>query len=176
MPGDGCPACRKDRWADYYKNNQQKISNAANQWNKNNRERCNQNLQKWTRRNLKQKLKYNKNWYHKNLEKAREASRKKYKGRKRGKTASWSNLEKIKQIYRECFELTKTTGVRHQVDHIFPLKSNWMCGLHVENNLQILTINENSVKGNRLWPGQLDCQRGSVYDIFSKDLTDLLND
>jgi hypothetical protein len=51
-----------------------------------------------------------------------------------------------------------------------------MCGLHVENNLQIITGSENTRKGNRVWPGQLDCQKGYIYDIFPKELTDLLDD
>jgi hypothetical protein len=46
----------------------------------------------------------------------------------------------------------------------------------VENNLQILTAEENCRKSNLVWPGQLDCQKGLVYDIFPKELTDLLND
>jgi len=78
-------------------------------------------------------------------------------------------MDKINNIYKQCPE-------GFHVDHIYPLKSNYMCGLHVENNLQIISASENTKKGNRAWPGQLDCQKNSVYDIFSKELTDLLND
>jgi len=87
-----------------------------------------------------------------------------------------STSSAIKLVYSTCTKLTKTTGIQHHVDHIYPLTSDWVCGLHVENNLQILTEAENISKGNRVWPGQLDCQKGSVYAIFPKELTDLLND
>jgi 5-methylcytosine-specific restriction endonuclease McrA len=85
-------------------------------------------------------------------------------------------MEKIRELYKKADALTASTGVMHHVDHICPLQSDYMCGLHVETNLQILTAEENIRKSNRTWPGQLDCQKGSVYDIFLKELTDLLND
>jgi 5-methylcytosine-specific restriction endonuclease McrA len=88
----------------------------------------------------------------------------------------WININAIKNFYIEARRLTKVTGVRHHVDHIYPLQSEYMCGLHVETNLQILTEKENISKGNRTWPGQLECQKGSVYARFPKELTDLLND
>jgi hypothetical protein len=58
-------------------------------------------------------------------------------------TPRWANLEKIKQIYLNCPE-------GFHVDHIYPLKGKNICGLHVENNLQYLTIKENLSKGNKV--------------------------
>lgn len=53
-----------------------------------------------------------------------------------------ANKEKIKEIYLNC-------PPGYEVDHIVPLS---LGGLHHENNLQYLTIEENRRKGNR-WIG-----------------------
>ena len=57
-------------------------------------------------------------------------------------TPSWADLDKIKQIYKTCPEGS-------HVDHEYPLISDWVCGLHVHQNLQHLTAEENMRKGNR---------------------------
>lgn len=78
-----------------------------------------------------------------------------YRSAKRRAIPAWANFEKILEIYREAVRLTKETGIPHHVDHIVPLQSKWVCGLHVETNLQILTKSENSSKSNRHWPDAL---------------------
>lgn len=60
----------------------------------------------------------------------------------------WANKEKIKRMYLEARRLTKATGIKHEVDHIIPSNHELVCGLHVENNLQILTERENIAKSN----------------------------
>jgi hypothetical protein len=75
------------------------------------------------------------------------------KRRHRMATPKWlSYLQKqeMKQLYLIARQLTKTTGVRYVVDHIVPLRSDAVCGLHVPWNLQVITQVENLQKSNKL--------------------------
>lgn len=60
------------------------------------------------------------------------------------------DMQLIKDEYKKCREITKVTGVKHHVDHVIPLNSKIVCGLHVPWNLQILTEVENLLKSNKL--------------------------
>lgn len=66
---------------------------------------------------------------------------------KKNRTPAWADLEAISEIYKEAERLTKETGVPHEVDHQLPLQGALVSGLHVQNNLQILSRFANRSKG-----------------------------
>lgn len=56
----------------------------------------------------------------------------------------------IRQLYQIAMTMTKTTGEQYVVDHIVPLRSEFVCGLHVPWNLRVITREENLAKSNQL--------------------------
>jgi hypothetical protein len=75
------------------------------------------------------------------------------KRRHRNATPKWITAEQklaMRQLYLQAMELTKLTGERYVVDHIVPLLSDEVCGLHVPWNLRVITQEENLKKSNKL--------------------------
>ncbi len=64
---------------------------------------------------------------------------------KKQRTPSWANNLNILNFYKN-----KPKG--SHVDHIIPLHNKLVCGLHVEENLQYLTVLENLSKSNKFNP------------------------
>lgn len=94
---------------------------------------------------------WRKDWREKNLAKSRKSCRDRV-ARKLKATPSWAN-QSYMELFYECAKLEEErTGRKCHVDHIVPLKSDLVCGLHVEDNLQILFLEDNISKSNRSWP------------------------
>ena len=68
-------------------------------------------------------------------------------------TPPWVDVEQLLPIFKEAHDATRRTGVRYEVDHIYPLKHSRLCGLHVPWNLRVITKSENNHKRNRI-PGE----------------------
>ena len=67
-------------------------------------------------------------------------------------TPPWAEEFFISEAYELAKLRTKTLGFAWQVDHIVPLRSKLVCGLHTEFNLRVIPATENMRKGNRHWP------------------------
>lgn len=68
------------------------------------------------------------------------------RAKKSNATPSWYESEKVNLVYKMARELNL------EVDHIVPITSDLVCGLHCWDNLQLLSRCENAKKGNYFWP------------------------
>lgn len=140
-----CAPCVAQHCADWRK----KTPNAFKGWYENNKERRADYWRTWYEGNKGHRAASYAQWakQNKHIVNALIARR---NARKLRATPAWANEEAIRAIYAEAARLTLETGIRHEVDHIYPLQSDVVCGLHCEANLQILTKVENIRKGNRM--------------------------
>ncbi len=86
----------------------------------------------------------------------RNAHRAKYRAAILRAIPPWANFSAMVEIYEEAARLTRETGIPHEVDHVVPLQSAWVCGLHCEANLKVDTAENNRRKSNKLWPDMPD--------------------
>ena len=74
------------------------------------------------------------------------------RSKKRNATPAWANEFFIGEAYDLAALRTKMTGFKWNVDHIVPLISKLVCGLHTHDNLQVIPAYINQSKGNHRWP------------------------
>lgn len=106
-------------------------------------------------------------WKVKNPERRKELERNRYQRKKamyhehvyrrrarmNNATPAWSNVEVVRSFYQAVAILNSHCGpVKYSVDHIVPLNSPLVSGLHAHTNLTIIPLPENKAKNNRHWP------------------------
>ena len=133
----------------YYENHEQRLIQRKEYVNKpHNKERKKITVKQWRKKNKVQISETNKAYdkRHKAEKTARTAKR---RSARLSATPAWANKQKIKEIYNlSSFLSMATFGEGYHVDHIVPLQGKNVCGLHVENNLQVMRAGDNLRKGN----------------------------
>ena len=138
--------------------NPEKARAATARWKSNNIDRVRSSRNIWMANSPEQKQKMQARvtkWKAENPEKYRELmgrmAAKRRMAEKRA-TPIWYDQEQAARIYALAAEITESTGIPHQVDHVIPLRSKWVSGLHWHGNMEVITANENHKKNNRHWP------------------------
>lgn len=139
------------RHEQYYKNNKKTISESVKRYQQLHRER----LREAARRYRGSREEFFRTWMAKWAVDNREdcyTRRRERTAMQRAATPKWANRFFISEAYRLARLRTKTLGFEWNVDHIVPLKSLIVCGLHYEQNLQVIPSTVNRMKHNRHWP------------------------
>lgn len=172
-----CLECSKEQAAKYRSNHAEEVSRRARQFREDNRDFIrererryyNENLEdyrntglRYRRKNRKKAKRKAKEYYDTNTEHCRKV-RREYARNNRGRlnaleskrraqkikaTPAWADHEAMVKIYEECKRITDATGEQYHVDHIIPLQSDIVCGLHCEDNLRIIPKEDNLRKRN----------------------------
>jgi len=124
----------KDRKHDWYVANHEQVKHAA------------------ATRPAQVKREYQQAWKERNLVWVR-ADTKARRRKHREATLPWLSRKQkaeIRQLYQAAITNSRITGEQYVVDHIYPLRSDTVCGLHVPWNLRIITQAENLQKSNTL--------------------------
>jgi hypothetical protein len=127
----------KEYKREYYRNNLDKARESRRRHQENHRE-------DYRRRNSA----YDK--LHKPERAAREACRRAMKLRATPPWLTKEHMTEMKSLYIKRDELRLKNGIIYHVDHIVPLVSDAVCGLHVPWNLQVIPAIDNLKKGNKV--------------------------
>jgi len=167
-----CKTCFKEKNRQYYLLNQEKVKKATKErrdkdpqynrditriWRQKNPEKFKARTERWRKQNKKRKNELNRIWsknnkgYRNYLDSIRRA-------RELQATPAWLTETHKKEIqelyedaatYRNMFDFQCHGPNSYHVDHIFPLKGENSCGLHVPWNLRIICGIENIKKSNK---------------------------
>jgi len=156
-----CKMCSRNACKSYSKNNKQKISTTRKSYYESNKQSILQKRKDYQNDNETYKQ-YQEKYRFKHKEEMQQyrIKNKHYFAAKSAlrrviksyATPSWltdDGNEIIQNLYERCACLSESTGIHHNVDHIIPLQSELVCGLHVPSNLRIITKLENLSKGNK---------------------------
>lgn len=69
---------------------------------------------------------------------------------------AWYDDDKVIELMRQTSRFAQETGIPWHLDHVVPLLSDRVCGLHWHGNLSPLPGSLNQSKSNRIWPDMFE--------------------
>lgn len=143
-----CTQCRTEKWFFHFPIRREKkrnpymgsecrecASNRAKDWQKANYDRAFARQKQWRQEN---RLRFN--------ELMRDIS-KRYLAAKKRATPLWADHQQIEAVYTEAW-CRRFFGEDAEVDHYYPFQGKTVCGLHVHQNLRIMSGSGNREKRN----------------------------
>lgn len=100
-----------------------------------------------------------------------------YRAKKVNATPAWADIDAINDFYKKCPK-------GYHVDHIYPIRSDFVCGLHVIDNLKYIPEMENVTKGSAIIDDKVgvchqyvkrmetmteDIESGFLFNLSSRD-------
>lgn len=150
----------KEKQLEYYRANREKYLAYKKEYRKKKADK----LKAERAENINHIREVNKSWREKNKEKI-AARMKQYRKHNAAKFTSYRSKRRVAEnnfklneaqqkhivaIYEEA-RLRRLNGEEVEVDHIVPLQSDYVCGLHVPWNLEIISKLKNRSKRNKLF-------------------------
>lgn len=134
------PERSRERNLRYRSKNRDRLLAEESAWRKANPQKCKEIKRRW--------IEKNKDYY-----RARCAfyGAERYNNMKQARP-KWANPFFMREIYHLAILRSRALGIPHHVDHIVPIKSKIVCGLHVENNMRVILARTNIQKSNIIWP------------------------
>jgi hypothetical protein len=138
----------------HYATNKEQLREKIYEWRKANPDSHKAAAQKWASKNKERKNSYERERYAKSERMRIMAAERcrRYQASKKQATPRWASIPAMRVLYAKSKEWSRITGQEWHVDHIVPILSKNVCGLHVPANLQLLAGAINISKLNRAWP------------------------
>lgn len=151
-----CKQCHAQRMKEVYQRSRERYIKAAGDYKKRNAQKTLEANRAWRAANRDRDSEVKAEWRKRNPHMVVAAVQRRNASKLKA-TPAWASEEAIRLIYLEAQRRTAETGIKWQVDHIVPLRSDFVCGLHCEVNLRVITAEENNLKRNAWWPDMPEC-------------------
>lgn len=141
----------KEKVSEYQLRNKDHLSAMAKIWQSKNKDKLLEKAKRYRERNKEKVLANGRAWRQKNRHKVNAKKSARIANQKKAKP-KWADQNKIVEIYKYAKQMTENSGEQWHVDHIVPVNSKVVCGLHCEDNLRAILGKKNQSKSNRFWP------------------------